>query len=55
MARPNPIREESSTYVSWNNMKKQRDLCWTRRKFGLKFGAQSLRLMVKKMTNHELI
>jgi hypothetical protein len=36
-------------------MKKQRDLYWTRRKFGPKFGAQSLRPMVKKMINHELI
>jgi hypothetical protein len=40
MAWPNPKREESSAYDNCNIMKKQTDLCWTKRRFGLKFGVQ---------------
>jgi hypothetical protein len=36
-------------------MKKQRDMYWTRRRFDPKFGAQSLRPMMRKMTNPKLI
>jgi hypothetical protein len=36
-------------------MKKQRNMCWTRRKFDPRFGAQSLRPVIRKMINPKLI